>query len=215
VVSVKLMAPKPYYRGEGPAPLTLQSFNVERMPEGAYRAPTAEELEAFKAATLERKAEAKASRRAAPALVNPTDADAERLQALWNATAKAKYDEKKHYGSEFKPAEVLRMTQAEYSERSKGDYAWCETRTLHATGKSARRFSNCWTAEGQAYDKALGATVAKIRIREGGDWYTPARVIILTDKPQKALPLDWAVIADGTAGTSSAPAPVQAEAVAV
>lgn len=172
----------------------LKTYNVERLPEGAYRAPTEAEAAAFAVEKADRKAEEKAGKPAPLALVNPTDADAQRLQDLWNRRAKEKHDQARKEGrvySDFKPVEVLRVTQAEYSARSKGGYASCETRTLHACGKPARRSSNLWSSEGQAYDKALGAVVAKIRV--GHD-----RVIVVTDKSQKALPLDWSAVESGT-----------------
>jgi hypothetical protein len=209
VTSVKVMGTVGY---RDPKP-GLVSINIERLPEGAYRAPTAEESEAFKAATKERKKAEKDSKPAAPSLVNPTDADAEKLQALWNARALAKFNEKKQYGA-FNPSTLLRMTQAEYSKHSKGEYSSFETRTVDASGKPSRRSSNMWTSEGSAYDKSLGEVAVKIRVRETSDWHAPARVIVITDKPQKALPLDWSAIEAGTVGTSSA-AKVEAEAVAV
>lgn len=201
ITSVKVMGTVGY---RDPKP-GLVSVNVERLGEGNYRAPTAEELEAFTAATKQAKAEKKATTPKAPSLINPTDADAEKLQAEWNATALAKFNEKKRYGAEYKPAEVLRMTQEEYSARSKGEYALCETRTLHACGKPARRYSNMWTSEGSAYDKSLGETVCKIRVRGVSDFYTTDRVIVITDKPQKPLPLDWEAITAGTVGQAAEP----------
>jgi hypothetical protein len=187
VVSVKIVAPSGWNEN---GPPKLKSYNVERLPEGAYRAPTDEERAAFAGETAERKAAEKASRPKAPPLVNPTDEDANLLQAAWNLRAKAEHARRKRYG-EFKPSEVLRLTQSQYSANSKGDYAPCETRTLHACGRIARKHTGLWTSEGQAYDKALGETVAKLRIR-GSGFDTADRVIVLTDKPQKPIPLDWA-----------------------
>lgn len=178
----------------------LVSCNVERLPEGAYRAPTAEELAAFQAMQAERKAEKKATTPKAPPLINPTDEDAERLQSLWNSRAKERHDKaraKHEVFTDFQPVAVLRMTQARYSEVSKGSYAACETRTLHADGRPARRSSNMYTSDGHAYDKSLPAAVCKLRLRYDA-------VIVLTDKPQKPLPLDWQAIAAGTVATTTA-----------
>jgi hypothetical protein len=176
VVSVKLMAPKRWYHGEGAAPLTLQSFNVERLPEGAYRAPTDEERAAFATQKAERKATAKATAPKAPPLVNPTDADAERLQALWNERVKAEHARSKHYG-EYPVSSVLRMTQVQYSERSKGAYGSCETSDV----------SELLTVRKPYHGERSRETVFKVRTTHGAN-YAARRVIILTDKPQKPIP---------------------------
>lgn len=199
VVSVKLMAEKPWYRGEPVlradgtygAPLTLQSFNIERMGESAYRAPTDEERAAFAADTKERKAKAKASKPAAPSLVNPTDADAERLQAALNDKERARHEKAKaerRTFDTFEPSEVLRMTQAKYSELSRGTYSSFEARTLHAGDRISRRHSNMYSAESTAYAKSIGAPLCKVRIYSGGSFYKADRVVVLTDKPQKPFP---------------------------
>jgi hypothetical protein len=212
VVSVKLLAPDRWYRGEGPAPLTLQSFNIERLPEGAYRAPTEEERSAFAEAQTAAKAERKATTPKAPTLINPTDQDAERLQAIWNATAKEKHEKADRYGRAYEPSQVLRMTQEQYAARSKGAYASHETRTLHETGKQARRSSNMYSSDGAKYDATLGAAVCKIRVTGcGSGFYGADRVIVLTDKPQKALPLDWDAI-EGKKPAEPTAAPAEAEA---
>lgn len=185
VVSVKVWGIYSAY-GKPDVP-RLVSVNVERLPEGAYRAPTAEELEAFKAAEAERKRERKAATPKAPPLINPTDDDAQRLQDLWNAAARERHEQRNRYGRDFQPVAVLRITQAQYAANSKGHYARFETRTIHADARPARRSTNLWSSEGAAYDKSLPAAVCKIRVAG----YDPLQVIILTDKPQKPLPLDW------------------------
>jgi hypothetical protein len=86
------------------------------------------------------------------------------------------------------------MTQEQYSAASKGSYSHLETRTLHNFGSvMSRRSSNLWSSEGSAYDKALGPAVCKVRTRcpSGFSYVTPQRIVIITDKPQKPLPLDW------------------------
>lgn len=189
----------------------LVSVNVERLPEGAYRAPTAEELEAFRAATKAAKAEAKASKPAAPPLVNPTDEDAQRLQGLWNARAAARFAEWKRTGGgygELQPVAVVRMTQAEYSARSKGAYGSCETADVCENGERPRR----WHEGRQADNPPVAFKVRKTYGRSGFTHGAEA-VIVITDKPQKSLPLDWSAIEAGTAG--AAPAKAEAEAVAV
>ena len=180
------------YNEDNPRPMTIHNINVERFGEDAYRPPTDEELQEFKAATAEWKAEAK-SGNVTISLINPTDADADRLQAHWNKLAKAKHDAKVTWEA-YKPSEVCRITQAQYSANSKGEYAQLETRTLDGNAKPSRRSSNLWSSEGAAYDKALAETVCKLRMRSGSGWNSADRVIVLTDKPQKPLPLDWAAI---------------------
>lgn len=189
VVSISVYGPYEYHRGEGPAPIVLHNINIERLGSDAYRPPTPEEREAFQAEQKARKAEAKKTAPKTPSLINPTDEDAERLQAIWNARHEASRD-----GRPFKPAEVYRMTQDEYSQRSKGSYSHCETRTLHSDGRIARRFTGMYSESGSKYDKSLPAIVCKIRQRDCNGWESPSRVILITDKPQKPLPLDWDAI---------------------
>lgn len=172
IVSVKIMA-RSGWNGDGP--LKLKSFNIERLPEGAYRAPTPEELEAFQCMTAQAKAEKKATTPKAPSLINPTDADAEKLQAIWNEQARKRKPDAK-------PSEVLRLTQKEYSDRSKGDYSVCKTadvgERLHVRSTT-----------GMMIDRGDRVTVFKVRTASpGGFTYGPQRVVILTDKPQKPLP---------------------------
>lgn len=206
VVSVTLKVPGDRW-GNSSEGYHMRAFNIERMPEGAYRPPTDEEREAFKVSTKQRKAAEKAAKPAEPSLVNPTKADAERLQAILNARGQAKHEakfaakwEREHYP--YKPTLVLEMTQAKYSELSKGTYSSFETRTLHNSGGIiSRRSSNLWSSEGSAYDKALGTAVCKVRTRfasnSGSQWFNPPHIVVITDKPQKPLPLDWEAIAAG------------------
>lgn len=200
VVSVKVMG-LVGYRDPKPG---LVSINVERLGEDAYRAPTDEERQAFQAATKAAKAAAKAAKPKAAPLVNPTDEDAERLQAILNELGRVKHEakwaaewERKHYP--YVPTPVLRMTQAKYSELSKGSYSSYETKSLHnGGGMISRRPSNLASSEGYAYDQQLGPAVAKLRMRyphhQGSQWFNPPHVVVLTDKPQKPLPMDWAAV---------------------
>lgn len=177
--------------------------NIERLPEGSYRAPTDEEREAFKTSTKQRKAAEKASKPAGPQLINPTEADAERLQMILNEIGRARHEAKyaakwERESYKFKPTPILKMTQAQYSEHSKGTYSSFETRTLHnGGGIISRRTSNMYSSEGSAYDKALGAAVCKVRARfaSNSQWTSPPHIVVITDKPQKPLPLDWEAIA--------------------
>lgn len=171
--------------GNGEPEKKLVRIKVERMAADRYRAPTADELAAFE---KEQKATKKAKKSNGPkqlALVNPTDEEAAALQTLWNERAKALH------GDKAETAEVVRMTQQRYSAYSKGSYARCETRTLHAGGYLARQSSNMYSRNGRNYDKAIGQPNCKIRVATTSGWHAPDRVIVLTDKPQKPLPIEW------------------------
>ncbi len=171
---------------------------VERLPEDAYRAPTDEELAAFNKTEAAAKKERKASTPKAPSLINPTNEDAERLQSAWNAAAEVRHAANNRYGSPFIPSEVVYITQAKYSAASKGAHSLVETRTIHANGLPELRSCNMWTAERDAYRAALPEAVCKVRLAcaAGSSWSSPRRVVVITDKPQKPLPLDWEAVLD-------------------
>lgn len=193
VTSVQVMGRDPY--GNDPT-LKPRRIDVQRLGEDCYRAPTDEERKQFAETTKTRKAEAKAAAPKAPPLVNPTEAEAERLQAILNAIGKRKHDAKRGtLGEAYKPTEVLRMTQAQYSAASKGSYSHYETRTVHhAGGIIARHKTDMYSSEGAAYDNALAAAVCKVRCRWASGWYNPPHIVVLTDAPQKPLPVDWAAL---------------------
>lgn len=176
------------------ADYSLHQIETERLPADAYRAPTAEELTAFTAA---RKAEKAARPTKTPCpLINPTDEDAERVQKLWNDRALAEHCESykrrygKDYADEFKPSTVCRITQARYSEVSKGGHARAETKNIYGNVIQEPR-ERFYDYDKQAAErKAIGAVVCQLRITSGdGSDYGAKRVIILTDKPQKPLPV--------------------------
>lgn len=149
------------------ADYSLHQIETERLPQNAYTPPTPESLEELKALESARKAK-RAEKEPCP-LVNPTEADAEKLQAIWNAVQ-----------SEREPATVWKMTQKEYSERSAGRVNICETLTICETGFRHRsRYGELLTR----FD------VFKVRMGRGGS-NSAFRVVVLTDKPQKALPWD-------------------------
>lgn len=169
VVSVKLLGPAVDSWSynvdniEG-TDLALYHFKTERLEPDAYQAPTDEsraQLEDYKKALKA----TKAKKPAAPKLINPTDEDAERLQKLWNADPWHRNDE---------PAEVLRMTQNEYSRASKGSYARAEAVFIEEGGNKAG---------GGMAESSHRENVCKVRCNY-------RRVIILTDKPQKPLPAE-------------------------
>lgn len=214
VVSVQVMGTFTGYTKESgytqqatkPCPVNI---NIERLGEDAYRPPTVEELEAFNQEQKAKKAAAKATAPKAPPLVNPTDEDAQRLQDLWNAKAKAGYDAyKKRCGydcGEYVPAAVLRITQSHYAAASKGTYAKAETVDVCEDGHSPAR----WHEGRRAVNPPTAFKVRKTYGPRNGLTGQAYAVIILTDKPQKPLPLNWAAIERGNAPAAvEQPAPV-------
>lgn len=161
----------------------LYQFDTERLAPGAYRAPTEEEKAAFSAAMKDEKKARAAVVPKAPPLINPTDDDAERLQAIWNEAAEKCGWYKRNGGT---PSTVLRTTQANYSAASGGYYSHTETVMLceHGT-KPITRGGKCYSR----------FNLCKVRATSNG--YNADRVIVITDKPQKPLP--WAAIADALA----------------
>jgi Domain of unknown function (DUF3560) len=149
----------------------LYQIDTERLAPGAYRPPTPEELAAFEAA---RKAE-KATKPKAPScpLINPTDADAEKLQALWNEKAAQRKGE---------PVQILRLKQAQYSAHSGGTYASLETAIISEHGTER-------ASESPMGNSRSRAQIFKLRVcLSGGGLYSAKRIVILSDKPQKPIP---------------------------
>jgi hypothetical protein len=139
----------------------LFTLDTERLASSVYRAPTDAELEAFNAGKkADKKAKADATPKAAP-LVNLSDADAELLQSVWNAGRRSSF------GNE--PRQVMRLTQAEYSERVKCARNY-ETAEIIGGGR----------VRSATYSRSDFPAVAKVREHHGS-------VIVLTDKPQKAM----------------------------
>ncbi len=161
------------------AKIGVHAINIERLGADAYRAPTAEELAAFHTVTKERKATEKSAKPAAPALINPTDEDAQKLQDLLNAQERARYDRQKRYEA-FPVSEVKRMTQAEYSAESGGTDSRCETSSITEN----RRLKEINSSDRVTCFKVRTASAG------GSSYYSSRRVIVITDKPQKPLP--WA-----------------------
>ncbi|MHA1573785.1 MAG: DUF3560 domain-containing protein [Alphaproteobacteria bacterium] len=136
----------------------LYTIATERFAQSAYTAPTDEsraKLGEFKAAQKAAKSKAPAQAK----LINPSEDEAEKLQAIWNAKRSTWEDERK----------PVKMTQAAYSSRSKGSYAPGRTAKLAAGGQRI----TSWRDDRPA--------VVKVREFQG-------RVVIIVDKPQKALP---------------------------
>lgn len=167
----------------------LSQIDTERLPSDAYRPPTDPELAAFNA---ERAAEKKSKAVTKSLLINPTDADAERLQAIWNERNREgleKYKARNGYAPDYVPSEVCRITQATYSANSKGAYGRAETRGLCRDGHLKSRFSSMYSGERERREKLIGPAVAEIRATHG-KVNQADRVIVLTDKPQKPLPVE-------------------------
>jgi len=163
VVSVTLKCKGSRYDSSA-AGFCLIPYNIERLPSDAYRAPTAEDLAALDA---EKKSEKATAPKKAPCpLINPTDADAERLQELLNAHHPA-------YVGDSSPRTVSRCTQAAYSANSGGSYSRCET--VEITG-GGFLISNNYMSKGSRFP-----SVVKVRMHG-------RRVMVLTDKPQKPFP---------------------------
>jgi len=164
----------------------LVNVGVERSSPESYRAPTPEEKAAFLAAQKAKK-DAAPKKEKAP-LINPTDTDAERLQGRLNELAKSDHCSRhlkrygRDYAEEFKPSTVCRITQAQYSEVSKGAYARAETRGI-GRGGNMQPHADCYGTKFRA--------VCEVRSTgsDGSD-YGARRVIVLTDKPQKQLPAE-------------------------
>jgi hypothetical protein len=109
----------------------------------------------------------KANKQAPVSLINPTDEDAERFQLLLNDRAAEHAKERQKMPS--KPSTVERITQQQYSRYSGPD-------SIYYVMEFTR----------------FGAPF-KVRMRRHGfyDYNAAENVVILTDKPQKPLPLDW------------------------
>jgi hypothetical protein len=163
----------------------LAQFDTERLPPDTYRAPTAEELAAYEATRAAEKAAAKAKKPDPIPLVNPTDEDAERLQALWNSRVIARGEKRRQDGNrhtycpelEGEQSTVLRTTQAAYSANSGGTYSHAKTVEVEAGGKARTGYRGQYT----------GRVVAKVRTASGAN-YKADRVIVITDKPRKPFP---------------------------
>ncbi len=176
---------------DGVAKVLSHTVEVERAGPDCYRPPTPEELAAFEAGE---KAAKKARKAAAPAplpLINPTDADAERLQTLWNEAGKAAHIESnvRQYGRDYidryKPTAVRRMTQAQYSEALGGAYSSVKTDEIGHEGE----------VQSTRYNAKQIATFAKVRSSHvsSDSWHSPRAIVVLTDKPQKEFPAQvWA-----------------------
>jgi len=165
----------------------IHSIDLQRYEQGAYTPPTAEtlaQLEAFKAAKSEGKAPT-------VPLINPTPEDAQRLQDLWNAKARGAWEAAKARGrhaEEPTPSTVTFMTQATYSAKSAGSYGVAAAGLILPGGVRAR--------SGRFAPKELACKL-RYHMTGGFTWCNAESVIVLTDKPQKPLPVSvWETVAE-------------------
>lgn len=105
-------------------------------------------------------------------LINPTSECAQQLQSLWNSDSA-----KRAYGG---PSQCLEATQKIYSAHSQGEYSDFKTVELDATGRIISGYRN-----------NKPTPVCRVRIADPDKPYRARRLIILTDKPQKTLPVDF------------------------
>lgn len=192
VVSVSVMAPSGRFEyswqaGRNPED-HLQKVNIQRAGESVYRAPTAEELEAFAGIKKGLQAKTKKHNAGNPKLINPTNEAAEALQAELNQIA---HEKTKHHITPAPPSTVRYMTQLHYSANSGGDRAAFETRFLREGPTLDTYYSHHRAKE--------MPIVCKVRTGssngDGGGGYSTYgaySVIVITDKPQKPLP-SWTV----------------------
>ena len=195
VTSVSIIGPKVQgwtYRAEN---LTgteygLYQFDTERMQPDAYTPPTPESLAELAQIVAQHKG--REGKPQAIPLVNPTDDDAQRLLDMWNERGRDRREEaqkRRGYADEFKPGQILRMTQAQYSQISGGTYSSAETCGIRRDGVRESRSSNLYNDAENKRAKLYGRPVCKIRITGGYGWHSEPSIIILTDKPQKPLPV--------------------------
>lgn len=149
-------------------------INVERLPADSYKAPTDADKIAL-ADTLKAEKAAAPQKESCP-LINPTEGDALKLQAMLNANEISRYAT---------PQTPVQMTFAQYTGRGTVTTI-CEDGTEHRT----RYGSNLTRCD-----------VFKVRTIYG-DNYSARRVVILSDKPKKGIP--WDAVAKAKAKQPSA-----------
>tara|TARA_R110002072_G_scaffold298960_2_gene473728 strand:- start:16325 stop:17797 length:1473 start_codon:yes stop_codon:yes gene_type:complete len=116
----------------------------------------------------------KAPKKQASPLINPSLEEARKLQELWNLCRR----EKTYTGA----TDHEETSQESYSRHSQGDYGRYRTISIDASGK------RIWGGFAEREEKPV--PVCRVRVGSGGQLYSADSVVILTDKPSKALPLD-------------------------
>ena len=129
----------------------------------------------------------RASKNVQAPLINLSTEEANRLQAKWNATAKEKHGSK--VLGEMQDSAVYTCTQAHFSQFSKGSYSDLNTIELDKFGNKV------WSS----YKGKSAEPVCRIRSTPNNNGvYTANRVIVITDKPSKPLPIEWDAVPEGT-----------------
>lgn len=170
VVSVGVIGPHPWRRNDDGTPVIgVQTINIERLPADSYRAPTDEERAAFAA---KKKAE-KESRTPCPT-INPTPAEAAKLQAIWNREQQAWAADRRSKGEHVGPHDTLDGQVREMTQR-----------------QFSAQLSYCAAILGVGASGVIGSKGAAFKVRAIRRYMSnrAPSVVILTDKPQKALPL--------------------------
>jgi hypothetical protein len=196
-VEVEVMSQTNRWGNEWPdgkgARMVKELINIERMKASVYTPPTDEERAAYAAKVKAAKktkagaAKEKAAKGENCPLINPTNEDAIKMQDEWNAKEQARHAKTRHW-KPFEPVKPLMMTQAQYSAQSGGNYARFETLTICEAGTEHRK---------RHFGKITRHDVFKLRVSKAFNYYQADRIIIISDKPQKAIP--WQAIADARA----------------
>jgi hypothetical protein len=155
----------------------FRRIDVERKTGGSYTAPVQDDINIVEQVKAEIKS--KTTKKTVP-LINPTIEDAKRLQAIFNEKHKARFSS----GWGHKDCEPYEMNQATYSNNSGGSYSPCEVIYLDETGDRPH----------QQYYGYLKAGVCRVRAYTRTPGSEGIRVIVLTDQPQKSLPISWPII---------------------
>lgn len=122
-------------------------------------------------------------------IINPTDEDLIRLQALWNIQIAESHKRAKSYGDP-KIANVTLVPQSLYSAHSKGSYAHFKTVGITSDGV---RVQSGWK---DGVYQLIGVPVFRLRVSTRSyDLYQAYSAIQIIDKPKKSLPLDWEKLA--------------------
>lgn len=115
-----------------------------------------------------------------PPLINPTLEQAQEIQEMWNKAAFDKYARLYPNREHFKMNAAKHVTQAAYSERSKGSYSLYDAIELDVDGNARMR------QRGTEF-----VAVCRVRVgHQGGSLYAPRPILVLSDKPTKPLPIE-------------------------
>lgn len=180
VTSIEVLANKPQYSWIETKPICgyyIQKWNIERSTGGAYTAPVPEDIALVEKVKAELKSKNK--KKTVP-LINPTAESARQIQKRLNEKAASSGWTSERNKPKILATELKEMDQAKYSAYSKGSYAHYETECFTERGTVAKK---------ERYSRGYAEPVVfKLRILRGGI-DSADRVIIIADKPQKALPI--------------------------